>query len=397
MADITITSTTIPNYRYSGTTHTLRVYCPEGFTASDNTIVPAGMPGSGQWYDEIDGTLTGTDTAYDDIPLKSTTDGVNSQSAKYIFVITVGGVEKEWLTIDGISEFKIPASPATSSFAALATYNRARVRNLNRDEFYTRDQVQALITEIAGAPQNAAYITKTANGNLTNEFALGSLSSGVLKVTTATGDLTSVAAPNGAIVGATDAQTLTNKDLSSGTNTFPAFATLTGSQTLTDKTLDNTTTVTLKDSLFTLQDNSDATKQAKFECSGISTGTSRTFTLPNESVTLGSPSPPFETLTDGATITWALGGRQTSNAIVTLGGSRTLAITGASDGASGLLIVKQDATGSRSLVLPVGSRVINGSSGIITLTTTANAYDVLAFVYVGSISTYFWSYGVNFT
>lgn len=48
----------------------------------------------------------------------------------------------------------------------------------------------------------------------------------------------------GAVVGTTDAQALTNKDLTGAGNTFPtSLATLTGSQVLTNKTIGNTNTI----------------------------------------------------------------------------------------------------------------------------------------------------------
>lgn len=44
-----------------------------------------------------------------------------------------------------------------------------------------------------GAPSAASYITKTADGTLSAEFALGSLATGLLEVATTTGELTSIA------------------------------------------------------------------------------------------------------------------------------------------------------------------------------------------------------------
>jgi hypothetical protein len=84
--------------------------------------------------------------------------------------------------------------------------------------------------------------------------------------------------------------TLVGVQTTNRTWTFPdstdAFVGTGTAQTIQNKTLDNTNTVTLKDTLFTLQDNSDTTKQALFELSGITTGNTRTYTLPDASTTV---------------------------------------------------------------------------------------------------------------
>lgn len=92
----------------------------------------------------------------------------------------------------------------------------------------------------------------------------------------------------------------------------------------------------------------------------------------------------FEALVDGATITWATGGKLLNNAAVTLGGDRVLDITGAVDGASGYLEVTQDATGGRTLTLPAGT--VLGS--VTSIGTTANKKTAVAWSYNGTAFTF---------
>lgn len=56
--------------------------------------------------------------------------------------------------------------------------------------------------------------------------------------------------------------------------------------TQSNQTNDNTNSYTTKDTNFTLQDDGDTTKQAQFQLSGITTGTTRTYALPDASGTL---------------------------------------------------------------------------------------------------------------
>lgn len=104
-----------------------------------------------------------------------------------------------------------------------------------------------------------------------------------------------------------------------------------------------------------------------------------TQTMPNVSVS-GQATMPLQTLTDAASIAW-----NTANgakAKVTLGGFRSMAaVTNAVEGTSYTLWVVQDSTGSRTLSwTTTGAGSFDfGTDGAPTLTTTANAADVLGF------------------
>jgi len=100
----------------------------------------------------------------------------------------------------------------------------------------------------------------------------------------------------------------------------------------------------------------------------------------------------FQTLSFGTTTTWDQ--TKGATAAVTLTGNATLAITNEVAGMYGLIRVTQDATGSRTLTLPAGSKVINGGGGVVALTTTAGATDVLSYFYDGT--SYYWTVGYNY-
>lgn len=189
--------------------------------------------------------------------------------------------------------------------------------------------------------------------------------------------------------------------------TTGTLATLAGSEALSNKTIGNTNTVTLKDTLFTLQDDGDTTKQAQFELSGIATATTRTYTLPDVSdtlVTLGATQELDNKTLDSsvgkgtwtASGTWTLpaftlggtvsgGGNQINNVIIgnssPLAGSFTslaysTTLTGTSTNASALAIGRQGATDP---VLKVNAATSSVATGVeITGAAAAAGVNVAA-------------------
>lgn len=111
--------------------------------------------------------------------------------------------------------------------------------------------------------------------------------------------------------------------------------------------------------------------------SAASTSETRTGTSTTKAVTPGGlfGAAQLVTLTDGATITpdFSAG----VNFTVTLGGNRTLANPSNSKQQSGVIIVKQDATGSRTLSFGANYKFPGASK---TLSTTANAVDMISYI-----------------
>ena len=122
--------------------------------------------------------------------------------------------------------------------------------------------------------------------------------------------------------------------------------------------------------------------------SGIIVGTTDTQTLSGKTLTSPTINTPlmkgayeaWVTATDGATITFALadGNKQR----VTLGGNRTLALSGVQGGHVFLIRLLQDGTGSRLVTWFSGISWVGGT--VPTLTTTANKADVFGFVQTAS-------------
>jgi hypothetical protein len=84
-----------------------------------------------------------------------------------------------------------------------------------------------------------------------------------------------------------------------------------------------------------------------------------------------------------------------NSATVTLTGNATLTVSNAKAGMYGIIVVKQDATGSRTLAFGAGTnKVINGSAGVPFLTATASAVDILSYFYDGT--TFWWTIGNNY-
>lgn len=126
-----------------------------------------------------------------------------------------------------------------------------------------------------------------------------------------------------------------------------------------------------------LMDSTDPSKQARFDVSSITTGTTRLLTVQNGDAYVGVAA---QTLTDGVTINWDVSAGIVAS--VTLGGNRTMAAPTNLKVGTYVLHVIQDATGSRTLNW---NAVFKWQSATApTLSTGAGKRDVFSFISDGT-------------
>lgn len=192
-------------------------------------------------------------------------------------------------------------------------------------------------TTLDGNDNTATLTNKSISGS-TNTITNVSLTAGVTGILPSTNGGSGVSNAGSFTWGANNITFTTSGTTSCTLPTSGTLATLAGSEIFTNKTLTDSTTL--------LQDEADNTKKAAFQLSGITTGTTRTYTLPNAS-----------TILDGTDNTATLTNKSIS------GSTNTITNVSLTSGVTGTLPVGNGGTGLATLT---ANNVIlgNGSSAV---------------------------------
>lgn len=235
-----------------------------------------------------------------------------------------------------------------------------------------------------GAPTNAAYVTLSTNGILTDERVLTGTANQITVTDGGAGNPVTLSTPqnidtaatprfSGLEIGHASDTTVTRSAAGRLAVEGVDLVSISATQTLTNKTVNlssNTLTGTVAEFNTALSDGNFAT------IAGIETLTNKTLTTP----TIDARKAALTIDSDGGTVTFDM--NTSDKHTVTLGGNRILAVSNVGVGQCFLINLVQDATGSRTVTWFSTIKWPAGSAP--TLTTTANKTDVFGFVCTSS-------------
>ncbi|GEM_PF-5690960 len=141
-ATVTISSTTIENIQYGGSTCTLKIWANSNFFTSGGLAVLGGAVGSDNVYKSVACTISGTTLTIPSLTIDSTTDSIDKPTAVYtaVFYDSTGRRRDVYL-----SNFRVSHSLApTTTWGAIRLNNVSSVTELPTT-YYTAAQVDALL------------------------------------------------------------------------------------------------------------------------------------------------------------------------------------------------------------------------------------------------------------
>lgn len=128
MSIITVSTFTIPNWQYGGTTARLRIYPNTTFKTSDGKIIFQGSLSRRAWYRDVSCTVSGSLLTIPQFVIDSTTDSDNPNATYSAVLIDDKGAEREDFLPD-MPEFRLSTiDGATVSWLQIRAYNQRAQR-----------------------------------------------------------------------------------------------------------------------------------------------------------------------------------------------------------------------------------------------------------------------------
>lgn len=174
--DVTVTTFTIPNWRYGGTTAKLRLYASALWTDSAGVPHLGGLSGSNTgFYQEVNLTISGSTVTVPQFTTQSTLDSLDVPTVKITAILFDNrGVRHDTL----FANWVVPASPTTTTWPILRIYNMGNTIANPPTVYLTRDQTLSLILSSTHGLQdpgsNGLVVRTSENLTTARSIAVGS-------------------------------------------------------------------------------------------------------------------------------------------------------------------------------------------------------------------------------